>query len=63
MENHPRVAITTECGEWVAIIGKASRKRQALHLNLDREDRLLDSRAGNTDQFIGGQPGQRPIGR
>lgn len=63
MENHPRVAITTECAEWVAIIGKASRKRQALHLSLDREGRLQDSRAGNTDQLIGGQPRQAPKGR
>lgn len=63
MENHLRVATTTECGEWVAVIGKASRKRQALHLSLEREGRLLDSRAGNTDQFIGGQPEQKPIGR
>lgn len=40
---HPRVSITTEHGEWVAIIGKAPRKRQALPLSFDRKGRLLAS--------------------
>lgn len=42
---HPRVSITTECREWVAVIGEAPRKRQALYLSLDRKGRLLASKS------------------
>lgn len=33
----------------MAVIRKVSRKRQALHLSLDRKNGLLASRAGDTD--------------
>lgn len=48
--------VTTECGEMAAVIGKASRKRQALQRSLSREGRLLGSTADDTEQ-------DRPGGR
>lgn len=50
--------IATECGEGVAVIRKVSRKRQALHLSLDRESRLLASRVGDTDLDKGMEVGK-----
>lgn len=38
----------------------ASRKRQTLPLSVVREGGLLASTAGDTDQFMGGEPNKGP---
>lgn len=54
------MTVATEGGERLGAMETASRKRQTLPLSVVREGGLLASTAGDTDQFMGGEPNKGP---